>query len=187
MMILSIFQCILKYLEPKRPSKIFCVNYREFLDAVCPNYKCSLPEVCCPPCCDDSNSCKEEIPSDEREIDERVLAGQVITDNNPWNEQDRCNTEDNCEFQMTMDPNKLNELGQPISPYINRELEKSYQPTRNNCAPLDGEYADLLQSGDHIGFEDVYKSAARDPIPVFEDFRQRNYQPLTQSKNCYTY
>ncbi|CAG7835963.1 unnamed protein product [Allacma fusca] len=40
-------QCVMKWIEPKPPLKILCVNYRAFLEDVCPNFKCALPSVCC--------------------------------------------------------------------------------------------------------------------------------------------
>lgn len=37
----------MKWVEPKPPLKLFCVNYRALLEDVCPNYRCALDSVCC--------------------------------------------------------------------------------------------------------------------------------------------
>jgi len=44
--------------------KIMCVNYRAFLEDVCPNIKCSLPAVCC--CCNDNRPCPQH-PNGQQE------------------------------------------------------------------------------------------------------------------------
>lgn len=155
----------MKWLEPKRPAKVFCVNYREFLETVCPNYRCSLPEKCCPPCGEDPCNIgdqREKIPSDDccprYEIDERCLAGRVITDNKIWNEKDRCDTEDYCQFQMAMDPYALNDHARPVPAYIDSELEAAYQPTPiNECEAPESSKNEIFRCGDHIGFEDLYR------------------------------
>lgn len=55
----------MKWVEPKPPMKILCVNYRAFLDDVCPNIKCSLPAVCC--CCNENKACPQHPRQTEDE------------------------------------------------------------------------------------------------------------------------
>lgn len=54
-------QCVMKWVEPKPPMKLFCVNYRSLLEDVCPNYKCALASVCC--CCNTDKPCPQHSSS----------------------------------------------------------------------------------------------------------------------------
>jgi len=86
----SSLSCVLKYLEPKAPSQVFCVNYRALLESICPNFKCSLPELCCPSeadreCCEEENAgCTEFSPNREdcnKDIDYDELDRQRLCSN----------------------------------------------------------------------------------------------------------
>lgn len=66
----TLIQCVLEWILPQPPLKILCVNYRAFLDDVCPNIKCALPAlVCCcnenKPCPQHPSTCKAEFLPDE--------------------------------------------------------------------------------------------------------------------------
>jgi len=50
-------KCVMKWVEPKPPMKLFCINYRSLLEDVCPNYKCALASVCC--CCNQNKPCPQ--------------------------------------------------------------------------------------------------------------------------------
>lgn len=55
--------CVMRWVEPKPPLKLFCVNYRALLEDVCPNYKCALASVCC--CCNENKPCPQH-PQQQR-------------------------------------------------------------------------------------------------------------------------
>ena len=104
------FQCILKWLSPKAPSQVFCVNYRAFLDQICSTVKCALGELFTPPCerdtepdpcCIVQNACPDTVHPC---VDFSFLnpnfcdPTQQYKDCQPWN---NCTIPNNCVYKNT--------------------------------------------------------------------------------------
>jgi len=150
----------MKWLEPKPPNKVFCVNYRAFLENVCPNFRCTIPSVCCPP---ENNfcPCPEQFPRPcppcGNEPDPRDLAGVVIADNRIRSEELRCQDED-----MGCCPADACPYPQHVR-WSSRNFEddccmlNAYEiPAPNDCIPAEAGARELFRPGDFIGSDDVY-------------------------------
>jgi hypothetical protein len=156
----------MKWLEPKVPSKVFCVNYHAFLNSVCPNFRCALPSLCC-----DDQSCPQPCLSSSRTCiddpcDPRDLAGVVITDNQVRSEELRCDDED-CR-NLCSEPSEeaeedccnINNSVQWTSADFQNEdpcLLEAYRPEAiHDCYPAEAGRREFFRPGDFISQGDLY-------------------------------
>lgn len=68
----------MKFLEPKPPTNITCINYKAFLDDVCPNIKCSLPTICCTEEEIYKQNCKGIYPDESEQMIQIINSGAKL-------------------------------------------------------------------------------------------------------------